>query len=211
MTIYQTQLGPIATNCYIVADEEKNAAVVDPGAEAARVKKILDDHQLRLRAVLLTHGHFDHIGGIKGLIEAFPDAEVVIGEKDAPMLAKKPGAMWTPYIDEDDYTGLSATRLVKEGDAVQVGALEFSVLDTPGHTRGGVAISAGTACFPATRFSASSAGAPISTAGIIPPSCGRSKSCTICPEITGCCRTTMRFSTLEEERRGNPYMKEAVR
>ena len=76
----QTQLGPIATNCYIVADEEKNAAVVDPGAEAARVKKILDDHQLRLRAVLLTHGHFDHIGGIKGLIEAFPDAEVVIGE-----------------------------------------------------------------------------------------------------------------------------------
>lgn len=91
MTIYQTQLGPIATNCYIVADEEKNAAVVDSGAEAARVKKILDDHQLRLRAVLLTHGHFDHIGGIKGLIEAFPDAEVVIGEKDAPMLAKKPG------------------------------------------------------------------------------------------------------------------------
>ena len=43
----------------------------------------------------------------------------MIGEKDAPMLAKKPGAMWTPYIDEDDYTGLSATRLVKEGDALE--------------------------------------------------------------------------------------------
>lgn len=211
MTIYQTQLGPIATNCYIVADEEKNAAVVDPGAEAARVKKILDDHQLRLRAVLLTHGHFDHIGGIKGLIEAFPDAEVVIGEKDAPMLAKKPGAMWAPYIDEDDYTGLSATRLVKEGDVCGPARWNFLCLTPPDIPEAESAISAGTVCSPATRSSASSAGAPISTAGIIRPSWRSLKKLHDLPGDYRVLPGHDALSTLEEERRGNPYMKEAVR
>lgn len=211
MTIYQTQLGPIATNCYIVADEEKNAAVVDPGAEAARVKKILDDHQLRLRAVLLTHGHFDHIGGIKGLIEAFPDAEVVIGEKDAPMLAKKPGAMWTPYIDEDDYTGLSATRLVKEGDAVQVGALEFSVLDTPGHTRGGVCYLCGDCLFSGDTLFRFECGRTDLDGGDYPTILRSLKKLHDLPGDYRVLPDHDALSTLEEERRGNPYMKEAVR
>ena len=201
----------IRDSCYIVADEEKNAAVVDPGAEAARVKKILDDHQLRLRAVLLTHGHFDHIGGIKGLIEAFPDAEVVIGEKDAPMLAQKPGAMWTPYIDEDDYTGLSATRLVKEGDAVQVGALEFSVLDTPGHTRGGVCYLCGDCLFSGDTLFRFECGRTDLDGGDYPTILRSLKKLHDLPGDYRVLPGHDALSTLEEERRGNPYMKEAVR
>lgn len=134
MTIYQTQLGPIATNCYIVADEEKNAAVVDPGAEAARVKKILDDHQLRLRAVLLTHGHFDHIGAVGAL--AGEDTEIIIHRLDAPLLSdpeRNVSAMVRRRI-----TAPMATRLVEEGDRVEAAGIAFTVLHTPGHTPGSV-------------------------------------------------------------------------
>ncbi len=211
MTIYQTRVGPIETNCYVVADPDGNAAVIDPGAEGERVNRILDEHHFQLAAILLTHGHFDHIGGVKKLLAAHPQAEVVIGEKDAPMLGNKPGAMWTPYIDLNDYTDLRATRLVREGDVIQVGSLSFAVLDTPGHTRGGVCYLCEDCLFSGDTLFRFECGRTDLDGGDYPTIL---RSLRKLHDLPGNYRVLPghdELSSLEEERQGNPYMKEAVR
>lgn len=127
------------------------------------------------------------------------------------MLAKKPGAMWAPYIDEDDYTGLSATRLVKEGDVVRAGTLEFSVLDTPGHTRGGVCYLCGDCLFSGDTLFRFECGRTDLDGGDYQTILRSLKKLHDLPGDYRVLPGHDALSTLEEERRGNPYMKEAVR
>lgn len=211
MTIYQTRLGPIATNCYIVADADQNTAVIDPGADAARVNQMIEEHGLTPRVILLTHGHFDHIGGVKGIVTRYPDVEVVIGEHDAPMLSIMPGRMWDPYIDKDDYTGLRADRLVREGDVVKAGSLEFSVIDTPGHTRGGVCYLCEDCLFSGDTLFRFECGRTDLDGGDYPTILKSLKKLHDLPGNYRVLPGHEELSSLEEERRGNPYMKEALR
>ena len=78
-------VGSMAANCYIVASDQGNAAVIDPGDEAGRILEYLNSNGLTAQKILLTHGHFDHIGGIKALKEA-TGAALCIHEADAGML-----------------------------------------------------------------------------------------------------------------------------
>ncbi len=211
MNIYQTQLGPIATNCYLVADAQKNTAIVDPGADGERVNQILEQHRLTPKAILLTHGHFDHIGGVKKIVSAHPDVRVIIGASDEPMLSTKPGAMWTAYIDEEDYTDLRADRLVGEGDVVEVGSLRFAVLDTPGHTRGGVCYLCEDCLFSGDTLFRFECGRTDLDGGDYPTILKSLKKLYDLPGDFRVLPGHDQISTLEEERRGNPYMKEALR
>ena len=119
MKIDILQLGFLATNCSIVYDEAGNAAVIDPADRCDAILAHLAEKQLTCRTVLITHGHPDHTGALTALKEA-TGAEICVGAADAYRL---PAA---------------ADRLLQDGDTVQVGALEFSVIATPGHTEGGV-------------------------------------------------------------------------
>ena len=66
MTIKTLQVGPIMTNCYLLCDEDaKVCALIDPGDDAARVEKLVEQSGCALKYILLTHGHFDHVGGVK--------------------------------------------------------------------------------------------------------------------------------------------------
>lgn len=135
-SILTLPLGPIQTNCYVVADDEaKTAVVIDPGDEAARVLDVLKKNAWTLASVLLTHAHFDHIGAVAEIVAA-TRAPLAIHPLELPLLRVKGGAMLfgmdIPAPPEPDV-------LLEPGGVVRAGALTFDVLFTPGHTPGHVA------------------------------------------------------------------------
>ncbi len=116
-------LGDYETNCYIVYDEATRAAVViDPGDDAERVLGAVGQLRLELKAVLFTHGHYDHVGA-SGPILAAACCPAWLHPEDLTMPA---------YLRR----GLVYTDLYREGDEVAVDGLRFKVLHTPGHTPG---------------------------------------------------------------------------
>ena len=90
-----------------------------------------------IEAILLTHGHFDHIGAVRPLMKAFPNARLLIHALDAPMLSD-PGLNAGRGLLGREITAPAATDFVREGEKLSLAGLSFSVLHTPGHTPGGV-------------------------------------------------------------------------
>ncbi|MBE0466375.1 MAG: MBL fold metallo-hydrolase [Candidatus Desulforudis sp.] len=132
-------VGPLQTNCYLLGCEEtREALVIDPGAEAGRIQEALGKHELKLTKVVLTHAHADHIGACGELKEA-TGAKILVHRDDAPLLAD-PHQNLTAYLGPGEIFP-PADVLLSEGDTVEFGAgLRFSVLHTPGHTRGSICL-----------------------------------------------------------------------
>lgn len=132
-------VGNIETNCYIVFSEKKNALIIDPGDEAQKIMKLLKDNELTPVKIALTHGHHDHIGAIKELKEVYPDLCVMIGEYDAPMLADVSlNLARLRYPTTERFDGLKEDLQLKDKDTFTLDELEFAVMHTPGHTKGGI-------------------------------------------------------------------------
>ncbi len=111
---------------------------MDPGGPSNQLVSDIKDNKLILKYVFLTHGHGDHIGGVEDLKEKFPQAKLVAGAKEASMLS---GAL-------DNVSGelfgrsisLIADISVKENDTLSIGSVNFRVIETPGHTPGGISL-----------------------------------------------------------------------
>ncbi len=136
LQILQMPLGPIQTNCYIAADDATgDAAVIDPGGDAAAIVAALAEREWRCRAVLLTHAHFDHLGGVADLVEA-THAPLAIHPAELPLMRAGGGAaaFGVPIraCPEPD-------QLLAPGAPVAAGSVRFDVLFVPGHTPGHVA------------------------------------------------------------------------
>ena len=131
----ETNLGD-PTNCYIVEDEEtKETMVIDPGGEAEKIIDMLDALGIdKLKYIYLTHCHGDHFGAIIELKNR-KGGKVLIHRDDAEGLYN-PAISLTYYIGMDDIE-LEADSRVDEGDIIHVGNIEFKVIHTPGHTKGG--------------------------------------------------------------------------
>ncbi|HEY5537735.1 MAG TPA: MBL fold metallo-hydrolase [Acetobacterium sp.] len=136
MEIRKLSLGQMGTNCYVLWDENSlEAAVIDPGAEDRRILDIIEENKLKVEYILLTHGHFDHLGGVNQ-VKASTGAKVFIHEEDADCLT-------TPMRNLSVLAGMKlelepAEGLLSENEAIHLGELNIRVIHTPGHSKGGV-------------------------------------------------------------------------
>ena len=199
MKITTFQLGALGTNCYIVTDEQTRAcAIVDPGDSGAALADWLDREGLKPRYVLLTHGHYDHVGGVAALRDRYADIPVYVHEADTHL---------TPQLS----MGLQWTHHYGEGDTLTMDGITFHVLHTPGHTPGSVCLQAEDALLTGDTLFAGSCGRTDFPGG----SWSRMMdSLTRLANLNGDFRVLpghMEDSTLEQERKRNPYMKEAIK
>jgi glyoxylase-like metal-dependent hydrolase (beta-lactamase superfamily II) len=136
MILERFTVGPFAENCYLVGKAPR-VAIVDPGAESARIAAYLDERGWRPEVVLLTHGHIDHIAHCAHLCERYGIGVRVhradlflLSSPQFPEFAAMIG--YRPCPEPEGY--------LEEGEAVEVAGLRLDVLHTPGHTPGGVCL-----------------------------------------------------------------------
>lgn len=138
MHILTLPLGDYQTNCYILyCKSQKEAIVIDPGFEGDKIINTLNKYDLTVEAIIATHGHGDHIGAIPKLKDYYPKAELMIGFKDQDHLKDCRLSLINLMGGE---ISLQADRLLHEGDLIEVGDLILHVLETPGHTQGGISL-----------------------------------------------------------------------
>jgi glyoxylase-like metal-dependent hydrolase (beta-lactamase superfamily II) len=126
---------PFDENTYVVwAPPRSDALVIDPGLEPDLILDCLREQGLSVAAILNTHGHADHIAGNGAMKVAFPDAPLLIGHGDAPMLADADLNLSAPF--GMPVTSPPADRLLHEGDVVEEAGIRLEVLEIPGHSPG---------------------------------------------------------------------------
>lgn len=124
-------------NCRIIYNETSHEAlVVDPGGNCEQIERLLDEHKLKLNAILLTHGHLDHIGAVAQLVASTNAKVIGPGIEDSSLIqgiANQASMLGLPYVESFDF------KAVNDGEILTpIPSLSFKVLKTPGHTPGGV-------------------------------------------------------------------------
>jgi glyoxylase-like metal-dependent hydrolase (beta-lactamase superfamily II) len=138
LIIKELAVGMLMANCIILGCEKtREAAVIDPGDETERILLSLADSKLRLKYIINTHGHFDHVGGNKKMKEA-TGADILIHFLDAPMLSR--------LSSDATLFGFSAEnspppdRTLEDNDTISFGEITLKVIHTPGHSPGGISL-----------------------------------------------------------------------
>ena len=204
MIIKNIQVGQIGTNCYLFGDEEtKVCAVVDPGDEAPRVAQMVRDSGMELSYILVTHGHFDHVLAVSDLLEFYPNAKVYI-HQDEVNVSRIPNNYMKLYPVE----GLET---YKDGDSLTLGSLTIEVLNTPGHSPGSVVLKVSDALFTGDTLFQGACGRTDFAGGSYSEMLRSLKRLHDLPGDYKVYPGHEGFSTLETERKRNPYMQEAVK
>ncbi|MFH0917456.1 MAG: MBL fold metallo-hydrolase, partial [bacterium] len=133
MKILCAPVGPLQANCYLVWDDERRACAVDPGGEAERLARLVEREGLTLESILVTHGHFDHVEGVRGLAEA-TGARVYCSAIVAQTLNGTEGCAATGH--PIPALGPEVIEVVDEDSELRVGALPVAIVATPGHSPG---------------------------------------------------------------------------
>lgn len=149
-------VGELEVNCYLVySKESKKCFILDPGDEGERIIKIIGDLQLIPEAVILTHAHMDHCGGVSGVLSEF-DIPLIMHEKELPILQSDinkeiSAALGLSIPDVPD-------QYIAEGDEIGADDLRIKVIHTPGHTPGSVCLMTGNLMFTGDTLFAGSIG-----------------------------------------------------
>ncbi len=139
MVIDRLVVGSYAANCFLVYDEtsDNEAIIIDPGAEAERIYQKIKDKNCKVKSIILTHGHGDHIGAVEQL-KKLTGAEVMIHPDDEEML-RDVKANLTNTMNGPDVS-IKVDRTIGDGDVIEFGHIKADILHTPGHTQGGICI-----------------------------------------------------------------------
>ncbi|MDO8949302.1 MAG: MBL fold metallo-hydrolase [Actinomycetota bacterium] len=136
MNVERLVLGALDTNCFLVSDGKGGPLiVVDPAGDDAELLAAIGTRPVE--AVVLTHGHFDHLGAVRSVMTA-AGAPLFVHEADAHAITSAEGSGGA--IFGFDYTAPAADRLLVDGDVVQAGGLRLAVIHTPGHTPGSICL-----------------------------------------------------------------------
>jgi len=131
-------VGAIETNCYIVYDEEtKECAVIDPGAEAEKIIRLIHQKELKPIMIINTHGHVDHVGANKDLIDEY-GVPLLIHSADSPMLDKVEQMELSFFLGAKNSP--PADKFLVEGEKVDIGSIQLEIIHTPGHSPGSVSL-----------------------------------------------------------------------
>ena len=207
MKIVSMSLGMVSANCYLIFSGQNRAAVIDPGGEAEKIIARLEKEGATPAFVLLTHGHFDHIAGLWDLLERYP-MPVYVHAKDLERLEHielSLGGLTPLYFH---YVPGADLRAVQEGDTISLDEITFSVLHTPGHTKGSVCYRMGDVLFTGDTLFAGSVGRTDLYGGDWEDLRHSAARLAEIPENLRVCPGHGLSSSLAREQRSNPYLKE---
>ena len=138
MIIKELAVGPLMANCFIAGCEEtKEAVVIDPGGEADRILLSLAQSELKVKYIINTHGHFDHVSA-NGKMKEATGADLLIHPLDAPMLGMLSSNAAAFGISVENSP--ACDRTIEEDESVSFGKFTLKVIHTPGHTPGGISL-----------------------------------------------------------------------
>jgi hydroxyacylglutathione hydrolase len=140
MKIDRLVLGEFETNCYIVRRDEKAAdcLIIDTGLDAGPLLSFLDKQKMTPKALIITHGHIDHIAGVEILRTKFPSLPVYIHKLDAELLTDSVGNL--SFMAGVSFDAGQADHTVDEPDVIDQAGIKLRVIHTPGHTAGGICL-----------------------------------------------------------------------
>lgn len=203
INVKSVKLGELDNNCYLITDESTGEAALVDCTDASQ--KMLDFiGNANLKYILLTHGHFDHIGGVPEIKEKF-GAKVVISEADSEMLSS--GKASLAAFCGINQQNTSADILVAEGSEIMLVKTKISVIATPGHTKGGVCYLADDCIFTGDTLFFCSCGRTDFPGGSAKEIMQSLKRLSALDSALKVYPGHDRFSTIGFEKQNNPYMR----
>ena len=137
MILEMLTVGPFQENCYVVGDEETGAgAIVDPGDEAARIALAVEQTNLEISQILITHAHIDHVGAVASLVDEY-SCQVLMHAEAEPMLGQLPTQAMMMGLRFGEVP--TVDRHIEDEEVIELGGLQLRSLYTPGHAPGHIA------------------------------------------------------------------------
>lgn len=137
MKYYQLPLGPLGTNCYILEDGKGKCVVFDPGGEGAKLIQFIKNKSLKPLAILLTHAHFDHIGAVDDVRDAF-EIPVYLHKKEEKWLESGALNGSNAFMMGSSISQRPADILITKEEVLTIDDFTFEIFETPGHSPGSV-------------------------------------------------------------------------
>jgi len=138
MKIKPLEVGPFASNCYIVGSDSGEGMIIDAGADADRILEAVEELKLDIKLIVATHCHLDHVGAVKAVKKA-TGAQFAIPKGEGQTLARGAG-FFLQLLGKSVSSPPQPDTLLHDGDSVEVKGLALRVLYTPGHSSGGICL-----------------------------------------------------------------------
>lgn len=204
LQIKRMQVGQIGTNCYLLEDPDaKTCAVIDPGDNADGIDREIRKAGLSLAMILITHGHFDHVLAVPGLLTKWPDVPVYIHKREVN---------WEGKGDQYMLLGpVPNIKTVGEGDVIDFAGHPIQVLHTPGHSPGSLCYLVGDILFAGDTLFAGSCGRTDFIGGSVSQILASLKRLAGLEGNLRVCPGHDRLTSLDAERAHNPFVLQALR